>query len=479
MKNLNLYFVGYFLNKEDKMKYVDLFDCKDKFFLESSKINSKTSGFGVKYFSELLYTHNTNYKDILNNEPIFVDSFVKELYKRDFRHFKASTINIKKIKDTKKRLLFLYYSIHLFNLKNKGFSRLNILNYLMEFFTLVKKYRNKDSVFFEEFKNFFFRVNFILGYKYSQKLLKSLNYNKNDVFIIWGKSYSSRLLLINHLEKNKVPFFISEYGEISGTISCSPDGIFGEVFSQKSWIELCKKEVTKDDIEYTKNILDQVRKNQISTRTYGDNIFFLVKYFYDNSIKKKEESRQKVIYVNGSELFSSGLFDNRWNINNQGKHPNKMLLDKVVSYFDNDEYMIMYKEHPMSASNNKKALLHQSDFPTVNFISDMNIHDILEIADIIITFPSKVVITSLLYKKTTFVLGDFTIPVSIPSIRYFTSNKFEDIGEMFTSKEKPDDNLFTEIIARLIKYSLIVYDKNLHYKYDYTNEQNKLKNIIS
>ena len=204
-------------------------------------------------------------------------------------------------------------------------------------------------------------------------------------------------------------------------------------------------------------------------------MYFLMKYFFDSSLKK--EDRKKVIYVNGAELFSAGLYWNRWNIGNQGRNPNKMLLEKVVSFFNKNEYMIIYKEHPMTISQSKNGLLIQSDFPTVNFIESMNIHDLMDMSDIIISFPSKVVMTSLLYNKTTFVLGDFTIPESIPIMKYFTSRNFDDIKEIL-NQENTINQEYIEIVAKLIKHFLIIYDQELHAHSTVKDQQRKLKHIL-
>lgn len=405
---------------------------------------------------------------------------MKQLYKRDIRHFKSSNIDWRKIGKIKKLLLLLLFSIAKFNKKNKGLFKLNIFKVVMEFYNSICLYREKDNRFFNELETFMFKVNFIIGYKYSNDLLhKTIQSNEDDIYILWGKSYSSRLLLLSHLKKNNIPYFVSEYGEVPGTISCSAHGIFGESFSKESWLDFSKKDVQEDDISYAEHILDYVKENQLSTRSYGDNMYFLMKYFYDNSVKKDLEERQKIIYVNGSELFSSGLYHNRWNIDTKSKNPNKMLLNHVVSTFNTNDYMIIYKEHPMAMQQSKNELLSQMDFPTVNFIKDMNIHDMLDLADIIITYPSKVVITSLLYGKTTFVLGDFTIPHSIPSIKYFTSTDFTNIKEIDAEIDNIDNIEFVKFIARLIKYSLIIYDEDLYYKYDREAEQKKLNDIIT
>ena len=475
MKDLNIHFVGYFIEKKDKPKFINLFDCKEKFYLEGSSkffLYKKNT----QFFPEILYK-NINVKSYTALwEKIFVDPLVKELYKHDLKYFKGASV--KKLGFSKlKMMIFLFiYSTTQYMKKNNKISKFNIFKIVRTFYKTLKNYKRKDPKLSKKLLLFMFRLKFIAGYNYSKQLLENRAYSQDDVYIIWGKSYSSRILLINHLEKYKIPFFIAEYGEVPGTISCSPNGIFGEIFSEKTWNELYQKNIEEKDIKHTKVLLDKIKKEQISTRNYGENMYFLMKYFYDNSIKK--DNTQKIIYVNGAELFSSGLYYNRWNINNNRENPNKMLLENVVSFFKNKDYLIMYKEHPMTVKQSKNTLLDPSDFPTVNFISSMDIYDIIEISDIIITFPSKVVITSLLYQKTTFVLGDFTIINSIPSMKYFTSRNFKDISEVLNANTPDDMESFIDFIARLIKYSLIVFDDNIHHNFNYQYEQKKINKIL-
>ncbi len=480
MKNKNIYFVGHFLGIENKMRYVDLFTCKNKYFLESNILESKLSDQNSQYFPEILYRVKGQYQYLFKNNKTSATSLMKQLYKRDIRHFKASKFDWRQITIIKKLILLLFFSTNKFTKKNKGLFKLNIFKVVLELYNSIRQYKNKNNKFLIELETFICKMNFTIGYKYSSDLLnKTIQSSQNNIYILWGKDYSSRLLLLSYLKKNKIPYFISEYGEVPGTISCSQDGIFGETFSTESWMDFSKKNLQKDDILYAEHILGYVKENQLSTRSYGNNMYFLMKYFYDNSLKKEEKDRQKIIYVNGAELFSSGLYHNRWHINSKGKNPNKMLLSHVVSTFNKNDYMILYKEHPMAMKQSQNELLNPMDFPTVNFIQDMNIHDILELADIIITFPSKVVITSLLYEKTTFVLGDFTIPYSIPSIKYYTSTDFQDIKEIYTEVDYIDNTEFVKFVARLIKYSLIVYDEKLYYKYNRETEQKKLNDIIT
>ena len=475
MKNKNIYFVGYFQGIEKKMKFVDLFNAKNKFFLESSIDNINNEG-NIQYFPEQVYKLKTQLKHLFSVKKVVIDTLAKQAYRRDLEHYKTLQIKMSKISTYKKLLLLVLYTTRQFMKENKGISKLNIFRWFKLFMKLRKMCKSKHVNFLPLFQKFMFRINFVIGYRYSKKLLDALNYDKDDIYILWGKSYTNRLLLIDYLNKHQVPYFISEYGEIPGTISCSPHGIFGEIFSENTWKSLYEKEIKESDLTRTEKLITQVKESQISTRTYDNNMYFLMKYFYENSVQK--EDKQKVIYVNGSELFSSGLYWNRWNIGNQGKHPNKFLLDQVVDYFDSDDYMIIYKEHPMTMNQSEKGLLLQSDFPTVNFIESMNIHDVLDMADIVVTFPSKVAMTSIEHHNKTFVLGDFTIPHAMPSINYFTSRKFEDIKELLASDVATDDKEYIEFVARLLKHSLILYDETLHTNFNFSEEQSKLENIL-
>lgn len=476
MKDLNINFVGFFIKRDDKNKFVNLFQCKEKRFLEGKYTHTLSENSNIEYFPEILYKSKIS---ISLNKNILVNIFVKKLYKTDLRDFKGAKEPLEVTSTIKLILLTLVYSFTQHIKRNTGFAKWNIFKIIYKTYKIIKRYKKNDPLVKKRLMLYKFRLNFISGYAYSNNLLENRVYNKtNDVYVLWGKSYSSRLLLKQHLRKRKIPFFIAEYGEVPGTISFSPKGIFGETFSKESWSELYNKKIDSNDLTDASKVLSNIKEDQISTRNYLTSMYFLIKYFYDNSVHT--ENKQKVVYVNGSELFSSGLYDKRWNIDNEGMNPNKMLLQKVVSYFKDTNYMIMFKEHPMMIHQSTKALVKRKEFPTVNFlVKTMNIHDILEISDIVVSFPSKVVITSLIYKKPTFVLGDFTIINSIPAMNYFTSRNFNDISQLEKNSSKYNEEELIEFTARILKYTLIIFDENLHKNFNKEFEIEKIKITLS
>lgn len=471
MKNKNIYFVGYFHGIEAKEKFLNLFQSKKKFIFESSH-NKYKGQENTKYMPELIYKVMGQSKYLFLGSKPKINSLFRKAYRRDFKYYQGLKINLKKINKLKMNILLVAFTIENFMKLKNGIERLNMLLLVREIVKTVKLYRSQDVSFMQKLKNYLFRKKFLIGYKYYMDTLKNLQYDPNGIYLLWGKSYSSRIILIDYLHQNKIPYLITEFGEVPGTVSCSPNGIFGEIFSKDSWDEFCKNEVELGRVAKIEQTLEEIKNTQVSTREYDSNMYFLLKHFYENTLHK--ENQKKIIYVNGAELYSSDLFWGRWNIRNKTRNPNKVLLEKVVQYFDKDEYMIIYKEHPMTMSKSDDILLSSSDFPTVQFLQSMNIHDIMDMSDMIISYPSKVVITALMYKKKTFVVGDFTIPYSIPSIKYFTSREFQDIDEMVSSEEKFDSAVYVDTMSKLIEYSLVIYDQELYGNFNLAREEKKL-----
>ncbi len=471
MKNKNIYFVGYYHGIENKKKFTELFECDNKYFLENNQKYAKVND-NTTYYPSLLYKYIPKGKKNIRN--LNIDSTFKSLYKRDYRNFLGEK-QIKAKSLSKDKFLLLRYVFYTYIGTYKNLSKYNPSNMITFLKDMKSQVQQRNPYLLLSLRKFRFREKFIQGYAYARNTLDALTWNKDDIYILWGKPQSSYQLLFSYLKKYDIPYFIVEYGELPGTIALSSNGIFGEYFTKETWEEFEKKPILENEISNARTVLEKIKQNQISIKSYENNMFFLMKYFWEHSVQL--ENRPKIIYVNGSELFASGYYHGRWGVDREGKNPNKMLLEKVVKHFGS-EYMIMYKEHPMTMKSNTGSLLLQSDFPTVNFINGFSIHDTLDISDLVITLPSKVVITSLLYGKPTFVLGDFTIPKSIDRMNYYTSKNFDDIINIPILKNIELGQDFSSFVAKMLKYNLIIYDEELYDNYNQESEKIKVNNII-
>jgi hypothetical protein len=60
----------------------------------------------------------------------------------------------------------------------------------------------------------------------------------------------------------------------------------------------------------------------------------------------------------------------------------------------------------------------------------MSVDNLIPMSDITITLPSKVVMTSLMYRKPMYVFGKFSIPKSVPELGYYAGNDIDSIKEI-------------------------------------------------
>jgi hypothetical protein len=475
MKKATVYFVGYFLGIPEKIKFIEYFHEYNIQFLEGSYKNTKIDRQRAIYYPEYLYSINIRKLYYSLTAPIEITKRFKMLYKRDYQTFRA-TLDL----DEGDRKYFIYWLLYQFKQEKKK-SRALFLYYIRYLFNIpsyYKSFRKTNIASDAKFIKFIFQLRFMSGYKYLMQLNDELQFDSSDIVLMWGSESSSRYLLLDTLIEKKIKYGVLEYGEISGTISCNTQGVFGNSDIFKDWEKLINTEVSERENIETYKVLDVVKRRYIAYQKYENSLLFVIQDYFKQLVDNNSIKRKKTVYVNGVELFASGLFFDQYGVESQGENPNSILLQYVVDYFSEDEYLVIYKEHPITIKQSMNQLLEPQLFPTVNFINNMNIHDALQMSDIVVSFPSKVVITALHYQKQVFVYGNFTFPISIPSMNYFTSTNFSDIVQMINNLEPYDDKIFGDIVSKMIKNNLVIYDQKLFSDYEFFHEKEKLQKLL-
>jgi hypothetical protein len=269
---------------------------------------------------------------------------------------------------------------------------------------------------------------------------------------------------------------IAEYGELPGTFSLNKDGIFGDSQIAKNWSEISTKKSTVLSIAAAKKYLGKVEASQSSSRgnSQDDQMFSLYREIFQS-----KESTKKVIYVSGVELITSGHLFNKEFVSHGMPNANEMLLKHVLSHFSSDEYTIFYKDHPLMQENYQELTLKAAEFKGVFFVNSMNVDNLITMADITITLPSKVIVTCLMYRKHVYAYGDFSIPETIPELGYYTGRNVADIKHIVddgSNSINPD--LYSEIVSELLQEYLIRTQSPLFESYDVLVEQQKIESII-
>ena len=464
MKFNNIFFVGFFKNNPDKLKFTELFECKKRFFLESSKKYKKYQLDDTKFFPMLIYSVMGSKASNLLFNTVKIDPLFIKLYKRDLRVYINSHIN-KSLPGRSAYVILVYW---LFRKEFKYRSFLNLFGYLAVIKGLYG--RNKGNSFRElrAIKMLAFRLSFISGYLYTDRLISQLNCNNNDLFILWGCESSGLLLLINRLKNIGIKYLISEYGEIPGTMSVSKNGIFGNSFLAENWAKIINANIDKHRISSAETYLDRVVTSQSSSRSNSP----------ENNFFQPIETHKKIIYVSGVELIASGYLFNKDYIGPKTLNANRALLKNIVSNFSSDDYIIIYKDHPLMQKNFEELTLGPDEFKSVLFLNDMGVDYLIPMSDITVTLPSKVVMTSLMYRKPVYVFGKFSIPKSMPELGYYTGNNIGSIKEIIHNS-KIDGAIYDRIVASMLDDYLVCIDSPLFEKYSFEVERSKLNKIIS
>lgn len=268
---------------------------------------------------------------------------------------------------------------------------------------------------------------------------------------------------------------ITEYGELPGTLSLNKDGIFGDSQIAKNWSEISAKKSTEIALIDAKKYLNEIEVSQSSSRgnSIGDQMLSLYKELFQS-----KNTTQKIIYVSGVELIASGHLFNKEFVKPEMQNANEMLLKHVLSLFSTKEYTILYKDHPLMQNNYGNLALDNADFNGVVFVNSMNVDNLISIADITITLPSKVIMTCLMYRKPVYAYGDFTIPETVPELGYYTGRNVAEIKHVIDDESNGiNPDLYPEIVNELQEY-LIRTESPLFESYDFFVEQQKVKNII-
>lgn len=471
----NVFFVGFFLNHDDKKTFASLFQCENRVFLESSKNYLKSNSKNIKYFPMRIFAMLGSRAGNVLFGRVSVDPLFKKLYVRDLKVYLTSHID-KPLPDSfKSYILYIYW---VFRNEFKFRSHLSITGWLLA----IKKIIKKEGVSvglshcdIKSIKLLAFRISFISGYLYINKLLEKIKPIKTDLFVFWGAHNTGNLLAIEWLKEKGVNYFVSEFGEIPATFSINKDGIFGDSFIAKNWESIVNAHLNNNDASIAETYTERLKLSQFSSRGSSgiDEGYLLFKTLF-----KKNESIKKIIYVSGVELIASGHLFNKTDFGSKVFNVNKMLLSEVVkNYGSLDGYMILYKDHPLTQKNHKKLALNPFDFPGVIFLNSMNVDNLVSMSDITITLPSKVVMTSLMHRKPVYVYGDFSIPVTVPKLGYYTGKNVADIKNIIDVADI-DPSLYVKIVGQFLAEYLVCLDSPLFNEYSFENEQRKLTSII-
>lgn len=293
------------------------------------------------------------------------------------------------------------------------------------------------------------------AYKYFHFLLE--NYNPK-VIILWNK-FSAIHSIFDYLsKKNSIKTFYAEFGVLPGTFSIEDDGQMGESFPSIKYDEFQSISINFKDIIKTRNILKDLRESKLNRNIQPKNDLL-------DKIKLQINNDFPIIFYAGQNDYESGLFP-------YSEHTKKFHSPTFKSTNEAFEYLLflakknkwnlIYKRHPLMSRLSKR--------PTVEgciIVDDIDISDLIDFSDVVVTILSQVSYLSLIREKPLVILGFTQLKNKECCYESYSLNTVEDsiklaIKNGYTSKQKI---MFEEHCSRLIKSYIYddLLDKEIKY----------------
>jgi hypothetical protein len=224
-----------------------------------------------------------------------------------------------------------------------------------------------------------------------------LHLSKDDVIILWGAYLPFHRVVRVLGESVRATVICAEYGSLPGHVVFEESGINAESWPVSQSALFKNLPIDEHDLEFARQYIKSININRRSMKDYVAN---------DGLVTIRKDRRSKVFVV-GSELFASGIVP-RMARSSKLLSPffenNRKMLDFVVSQVKKDSWLILYKDHPNMASFPLSGI-GDYDQSNVYVLGKIDIHDILDHSDVVVTLGSSVAQLSLIRDKPCVLLG--------------------------------------------------------------------------
>ncbi len=277
-------------------------------------------------------------------------------------------------------------------------------------------------------------------------LFTRLGIGRGDVMLLFtGMAPVHRLL--DWLGKRAgAHVMLTEYGELPGTLFVSEAGGY-----DSSWIATRSEEfnsllLSATDRQNATAVIDRIREMRYSNKTHTRAL--------DDSLKK-QLSEKRVIFVPGLAPFGMGWMP-RVGRRSFEYSPyfdsNDSVVKAVLDAVPSDECLVVYKEHPNTLYAYPGFALKNQRRGSLIMLPDVDIHDVLDYADVTVTLGSKVAFHSLIRNVPVVLLGPYSMRDRRLCTHASPSSLKDAIDKALVTPV--DQRALTDYCARLMRYYL-------------------------
>lgn len=298
---------------------------------------------------------------------------------------------------------------------------------------------------------------------------------KINAVIVWNAETPYHLLFRQICYLNKIKFLGIEGGMVPGTVEIDFYGTNANGSIQQNRHSFNKLSICRQDVELAKKYLSFIKHNKFSKKHQP----------------VSSESKKIIKNKNKSIILLAGIDEKGTNLlwSSKKKHcafspfytTEKELLNDLIKIAEVDNYQIIYKVHPNSALCSSQSM--KSEQNLFYDYSNVDIFDLINVSDVMITIGSTVSIHSIIFGKPVVLVGvnslyGFNICYDLKNqedLRRTIKKALSKIG--FTNMQKR----LIEYVARSTRYYSIPFSKYCEEYYDNGGEKlaNKINQMIN
>lgn len=239
-------------------------------------------------------------------------------------------------------------------------------------------------------------------YSSYQYLNKVLDIVEPKTVILWLEFYAFHEILFNICKERNIKVLFFEFGVLPGTYAFETTGQMGESLPAINYAHFFNLQVDDADIIQAQKTLEYLCRNKVTRWQQPLNDVYDI-----DVLKKRLINGRPVILYAGQNDYESGMkpygeFARKYH------SPVFESSDQAVVYLGNlaakNNWNIIYKPHP--AVLRFASQQREYDIPdNVIIVDRININDLIDIADVLVTIVSQMGYMSLIRGKPTVMLG--------------------------------------------------------------------------
>lgn len=285
------------------------------------------------------------------------------------------------------------------------------------------------------------------SYRSVQELLDKLH---PKILIVHNKFYVLHDIMVNVCKEKKVKTLFFEFGALPGTFALEENGQMGSSRVAVNFEEFNKLLITKKEIEHAYEICNFLKTSGLNrNRQIGGSV-------KERLATELKLSRPIILYA-GQNDYDSGIcpYDEKAK---RFHSPVFSSSDEVAFYLaalaKKNDWNLIYKPHPLPVKHGR--CLQQGLPENVIWISDVDINQLIDQSDVVVTILSQVADIALIRGKATVMLGYTQLKGKGCCYEAYTQEEIElqvktALKYGYTKKQ---EQAFAAYVARSLKYYL-------------------------